>query len=81
MLVVTDALLIASLKLAMIVVLTLTPVDPFVGETDDTVGGVKSLPPLPTVMAMPEPVAPLFPLSSTPRLLIVYVPFGPAVQV
>ena len=68
MLLVTDALLMASLKLALTVVFTLTPVDPFVGETDETVGGVKSLPP--TVMVMPEPVAPLFPLSSIPLLRI-----------
>jgi hypothetical protein len=34
------------LKFAVIVVFTLTPVDPLVGETDDTVGGVKSPPPL-----------------------------------
>ena len=36
--------LIASLKVAVTVVAVLTPVDPLVGETDDTVGGVTSDP-------------------------------------
>ena len=41
---VTDALLIASLKFPITNVLALTPVAPPDGETDVTVGGVRSVP-------------------------------------
>jgi len=45
---VTEVLLIASLKFATTVVPVLTPVAPLNGETDVTVGGVRS-PPLPVL--------------------------------
>src|SRR5687768_6253590 len=63
----------ASLKVAVTFVLTLTPVVPFAGDTDNTVGGVTS-PPVPTVIVIPAPAFPILPLSSTPLLFILNVP-------